>query len=40
MPLGCFTVALLFLVFVGSSVIVLSAINRRVYKDAFGRAKD
>jgi Cytochrome oxidase complex assembly protein 1 len=40
-PLGCFTVALLFLVFVGSIlVIVFSAIKSTdVYKEALARAK-
>ena len=41
MPLGCFTVALLFLVFVSSGlVIVFSAIkSTNVYKEALARAK-
>ena len=41
MPLGCFTMALLFLVFVGSIlVIVFSAMKSTdVYRDAFARAK-
>jgi len=40
-PLGCFTVALLFLVFVSSGlVIVFSAIkSTNVYKEALARAK-
>ena len=40
-PLGCFTVALLFLAFVGSIlVIVFSAMKSTdVYKEALGRAK-
>ena len=41
MPLGCFTVTLLFLVFVGSIlVIVFSAMKSSdVYREAFARAK-
>ena len=41
MPLGCFTVALLFLAFVGSIVvIVFSAMKSTdVYKEALARAK-
>ena len=41
MPLGCFTVALLFLAFVGSTaVIVFSAMKSTdVYKDALARGK-
>ena len=41
MPLGCFTVALLFLVFVGSIVvIVFSAMKSTdVYREALARAK-
>ena len=41
MPLGCFTVALLFLAFIGSIlVIVFSAMkSTEVYKEALARAK-
>lgn len=41
MPLGCFGIAVLFVVFVGSVVlIVFSAVKSTdVYKDAFARAK-
>ncbi len=41
MPLGCFTVALVFVIFVGSIlVIVFSAMKSTdVYKDALARAK-
>ena len=41
MPLGCFTVALLFVIFVGSIlVIVFSAMKSTdVYKDALARAR-
>lgn len=41
MPLGCFTIAVLFVVFVASvMLIVLSAVKSTdVYKDAFARAK-
>ena len=39
-PLGCFSVALLFLTFVGSIlVIVFSAISTDVYREALARAK-
>ena len=42
MPLGCFTMALLFLVFVGSVlVIVFSAMKSTdVYRDAFSSGND
>ena len=41
MPLGCFTVMLLFVIFVGSIlVIVFSAMKSTdVYKDALSRAR-
>ena len=41
MPLGCFSMAVLFVVFVGSvMLIVFSAVKSTdVYKDAFARAK-